>query len=88
MDSCKFTNFGLCVKTELLKRGRTQTWLESAVREKTGLFVDSSYMYKILTGQRDASKITRAICEILNITFPDSTGAVHNDAEEAYTCPE
>lgn len=81
MDSCKFTNFGLCVKTELLKRGLTQTWLESAVQEKTGLFVDSSYMYKILTGQRSAPKIAKAVCEILNIAFPDSAGAVRKNIE-------
>ena len=70
MDSCKFTDFGLCVKTELLKRGRSQTWLEKTVSEKTGLFVDSGYMYKILTGQRTAPKIVQAICEVLEIAVP------------------
>ena len=63
----KFTDFGLCIKTELLRIGKDQKWLENAVTEKTGLFVDSSYMYKILTGQRKAPKIVDAICEILNI---------------------
>ena len=63
----KFTDFGLCIKTELLRIGKDQKWLENAVAEKTGLFVDSSYMYKILTGQRKAPKIVDAICEILNI---------------------
>ena len=28
---------------------------------------DNGYMYKILTGQRNAPKIVAAICEILNI---------------------
>lgn len=72
MEGCKFTAFGLLVKTELLKCGRNQTWLEKTVTEKTGLFVDSGYMYKILTGQRAAPKIVQAIKEILEI--PD-TGA-------------
>ena len=67
LEECKFTAFGLLVKTELLKRGRSQTWLEKTVTEKTGLFVDSSYMYKILTGERNASKIVTAIREILDI---------------------
>ena len=67
MESCKFTDFGLCVKTELLKRGKEQKWLESQVRERTGLYVDSSYFYKILTGQRNAPKITQAIREILEL---------------------
>ena len=63
----KFTDFGLCIKTELLRMGKEQKWLEEAVAEKTGLYVDSSYMYKILTGQRNAPKVVAAICEILNI---------------------
>jgi hypothetical protein len=63
----KFTDFGLCIKTELLRNGKDQKWLEQAVSEKTGLFVDNGYMYKILTGQRNAPKVVEAICEILNI---------------------
>jgi hypothetical protein len=63
----KFSDFGLCVKTKLLQLGKEQKWLEEVVSEKTGLFVDSGYMYKILTGQRNAPKIVAAICEILNI---------------------
>lgn len=68
MNNSKFTDFGLCVKTELLRQGKDQKWLEEQVTEKTGLFVDSGYMYKILTGQRNAPKIVTAICEILSIT--------------------
>lgn len=67
MNCSKFSDFGLCVKTELLKQGKSQTWLEETVSEKTGLFVDSGYMYKILTGQRNAPKIVATIREILNI---------------------
>lgn len=67
MNLSKFTNFGLCVKTKLLQMGKEQKWLETEVSEKTGLYVDGGYMYKILTGQRKAPKIVAAICEILNI---------------------
>lgn len=71
MVNCsKFTDFGLCVKTELLRQGKEQKWLEEAVSERTGLYVDGGYMYKILTGQRNAPKIVAAICEILNIQDP------------------
>lgn len=63
----KFSEFGLCVKTELLKKNRSQLWLEEEITKKTGLYVDSGYMYKILTGQRNAPKIVEAICDILNI---------------------
>lgn len=71
MDSCKFTAFGLCVKAELLRRGREQKWLEDQIRDQTGLFVDNGYMYKILTGQRNAPKIVSAICDILDIPYLD-----------------
>lgn len=67
MNMSKFSDFGLCVKTELLRTGKTQKWLEEAVAEKTGLFVDGGYMHKVLTGQRNAPKIVTAIREILNI---------------------
>lgn len=70
MNCSRFTDFGLCVKTELLRIGKEQKWLEEAVCEKTGLFVDNGYMYKILTGQRNAPKIVAAICEILDIAEP------------------
>lgn len=67
MNKSKFSDFGLCVKTKLLHIGKEQKWLEGAVSERTGLYVDSGYMYKILTGQRNPPKIVAAICEILNM---------------------
>ena len=63
----KISDFGLCVKTELVKKRRTQKWLEEEVTKRTGMYVDNGYMYKILTGQRNAPKIVNAICEILKI---------------------
>jgi hypothetical protein len=47
--------------------GREQKWLIEAVAEETGLYIDSSYLYKILTGKRNAPKIVTAICDILSI---------------------
>ena len=66
----KFSDWGLCVKTELLRIGKSQKWLEEVVSEKTGLFVDNGYMYKILTGQRNAPNVVSAICEVLNVENP------------------
>ena len=68
VNCSKFSDFGLCVKTELLRQGKEQKWLEEAVSEKTGLYVDGGYMYKILTGRRNAPKIVAAICEVLSIS--------------------
>ena len=70
MNLSKFSDFGLCVKTELLRIGKEQKWLEEEIAKRTGLYVDAGYMYKILTGQRNAPKIVTAICEVLNIQEP------------------
>lgn len=67
MEKCKFTEFGLCVKTELLRKGKEQKWLEEEITSRTGLFVDSGYLYKIFTGQRNAPKIVSAIRSILEL---------------------
>ena len=63
----KISDFGLCVKVKLLQKQKTQKWLAEEVTNKTGLYVDSGYMHKILTGKRNAPKIVDAICEILSI---------------------
>ena len=63
----KISDFGLCVKTELLKKSQTQKWLEEEITKRTGLYVDNGYIHKILTGQRNAPKIVESICEILDI---------------------
>lgn len=65
----EYTTFGLAVKTKLLGPPvRTQTWLAEEVRTATGLYVDDAYISKILTGQRNAPKITQAIREILDLS--------------------
>ena len=74
MEMCKFTEFGLCVKDKLLRKGKEQKWLEEEVTKLTGKFMDSGYMYKILTGQRSAPKIVQAICEILEIEVGEEAG--------------
>lgn len=67
MNNSKFTDWGLKVKMELLRMGKEQKWLEEEVTKCTGLYLDSGYIYKILTGQRNAPKIVSAINEILSI---------------------
>lgn len=71
MRSGKFSPFGLCVKKKLLDEQMSQDELIRAVHEKTGLFVDGGYMYKILTGQRNPEKIITAICEVLGLSDKD-----------------
>ena len=66
------TAFGLAVKTKLLELGQPQEWLIRACRERTGMYVDSSTMYKLLTGQLDSQRLKAAIREILEL--PEDAG--------------
>lgn len=75
VDSCKLTQFGLCVKTELLRRGKTQKWLTEQIAEKTGLRADDGYLYKIFTGQRNAPRVVKAIREILELPETSATAS-------------
>ena len=44
-----------------------QIWLINQVRERTGLYFDSSYLHKIRTGKLATPKILAAIREILDL---------------------
>lgn len=69
----QFTAFGKEVKKRLIDMGRTQEWLIEQVRNQTGLYFDSSYAYKIFTGQRNTLKIVQAIREILDLPEQGNT---------------
>ena len=61
------SEFGKDISKRLIDLSKPQTWLIEEVRNKTGLYFDDSYMYKIKTGQLSTPKIVQAICEILDI---------------------
>lgn len=61
------SDFELEVKMKLLQRGMKQMELIQAVQSDTGLFLDDSYLYKILRGERKPKKIIQSICKILEI---------------------
>ena len=64
----EYSGFGLEVKTKLLgPPNRTQSWLAEEVSRVTGMYVDSAYISKILTGQRNAPKVVQAIRDILDL---------------------
>lgn len=63
----QLTVFGKEVKKKLVDIGQSQAWLMDKINGKTGLFIDSGYMYKILTGKRNAPKIVSAIRDILEL---------------------
>ena len=62
------SEFGKKVKKALIDMDKSQAWLIEQIKAKTGLYFDTSYMYKTLTGKYENAVIVDAICEILNIT--------------------
>ena len=73
MENAVLTPFGREIKKRLIDLDKPQYWLIEKVSEKTGLYFDRSYMYKIQTGQLSTPKIVQAICDILEIQCDDST---------------
>ena len=63
----KICEFGKTVKKRLIDMEQSQAWLIEQVKEKTGLYFDSSYMHRILTGSVATPKIIAAIRELLNM---------------------
>ncbi len=61
------TEFKKSVKHRLIDLDMTQADLILAVREKTGMFLDVSYINKIYNGQKHPAKIMAAIREILDL---------------------
>lgn len=52
----KTSEFGKAVKIRLIELEKTQEWLIEQVREKTGDFFDSSYLYRIMAGKLPAER--------------------------------
>lgn len=73
MGFATITPFGKEIKKRLVDMDRKQVWLIERVREKTGLYFDSSYMIKIMTGQLNTPSIVQAIREILSIPEEEAT---------------
>lgn len=63
----QLTAFGKDIGKRLIDLDKPQTWLIEEVRNRTGLYFDDSYMYKIKTGQLSTPKVVQAIREILEI---------------------
>lgn len=62
-----FTDFGKTVKKRLIDLDKSQAWLISQLNQDTGLFVDSSYLNRILTGRCNNTKIIASISKILDL---------------------
>lgn len=61
------TSYGQQIQIELVKRNKTRGWLIDQLRERTGMYVDGSNLYKIMTGKIKSSALTDAINDLLDI---------------------
>ena len=61
------SDFGKAVKIRLIEMDKTQDWLVEQVKARTGLFFDSSYLWKILNGVVATPGMVTAIREILDL---------------------
>lgn len=62
------TDYGKTIQHRLIDMDKPKRWLIDEVRAKTGLYFDTSYFGKIVTGRKSTPKIVNAINEILGIT--------------------
>lgn len=67
MATVKLCDFGKEIKKKLVDIDQTQEWLICQVRNDTGLFFDSSYLHKVLTGKLSTPKIIESITKILEL---------------------
>lgn len=67
MRKRQLTEFGKDIKRSLIDLNRTQEWLISELKSKTGLYMDSSLLYRIMTGTVNNPKWEAAIKEILKL---------------------
>lgn len=59
--------FGKEIKKRLIDMDKKDSWLVEAVSQRTGLYFDSSYLWKICNGLISTPKIVTAIREILDL---------------------
>ena len=63
----KYSDFGKLVKKQLIEMNQTQEWLITEIKADTRLFIDSSYLNRILTGRNKSEKIINSIKKILSL---------------------
>lgn len=69
----QITAYGKQIKKRLVDLDQSQSWLIEEVKERTGMFFDSGYLHKIMTGERKAQTVVSAINEILELPRKEET---------------
>lgn len=61
------TAYGKEIAKRLIDLEKTQGWLIEQVKDKTGLYFDGSYLYRLRMGEIHNPRFVQAINEILGI---------------------
>lgn len=72
------TEFGKEIGKRLVDLNQTNAWLINQVRERTGLYFDSSYLHRIKIGTNRNHKVVSAIREVLSLP-EKGTGGEKNE---------
>lgn len=65
-----WSKLGITVKRRLKELGQTQQWLIGQVRLHTDKYLDSSNLYKLMTGQYHSKELEAAIKKVLQYPNP------------------
>ena len=72
------TEYGVEVKVRLVKLNKTQKWLIEEVKKLPETYLDTSNLYKIMTGEIKSTKIETAINEVLDINYTQNAENVNS----------
>lgn len=67
MSEVKICQYGKEIKKRLVDIDKTQEWLIGEVAKDTGLYFDSSYLYKVMAGKNNNPKIKASIEKVLGM---------------------
>ncbi len=75
----QLTEYGMKIKFRLLKLNRTQNWLIEEVRKiLPNRYLDTSNLYKIMTGEINSKDIQSAINQVLDINYTHNSENVNS----------
>ncbi len=67
MRKRELTPFGKVIKIKLIELNQPQEWLIERVKERSGMYMDSSNLYKIMTGTVHSDVLEEHIREAIGL---------------------
>ena len=68
LEKSKLCQYGKEIKKKLVDIDKNQAWLIEQVQQDTGLYFDSGYLYKVLTGRIKTPTIVQSIDRVLGVS--------------------